>query len=418
MPVWGAGIAMSLFAITLLSAQQKQPTFRLTTDVIRTEVIVRDSSGKFIPNLTLNDFEVLEDGVPQKVTHLVLTLGNRVMTQLAPTTQPASEGLILPPSPPPTDQSGRVFIIFIDDKHIQPKNAILAKQILRQIRDTLIHDGDLVAIVSTGFSTIEVDLAYDVKKKRLNEAIEKTSGSAMTPQEIINASQTVEGPAGLRHDAFVAFKTAYDMLDQAAKITDRRKAFIYLSEGYNFNPYTHARFKNMQQFYASAAPRSDQSTPGQVGTDPNLSTADTMRFRNPFESNGQQFSESELVAALAHLTESARRANVAFYTVDPRGLQAGPDINLDLTTDEFWQNARITTDSLKVLGNETGGFCICDVNSYKTGLMRIDNEMSDYYLLGYVSSNPDALRVMRRIEIRVKKEGLKLIYNPTYTIKR
>jgi hypothetical protein len=44
--------------------------------------------------------------------------------------------------------------------------------------------------------------------------------------------------------------------------------------------------------------------------------------------------------------------------------------------------------------------------------------MSDYYLLGYVSSNPDPLKVVRRIEIRVKRPGLKTRVQPTYTIKR
>ncbi len=39
----------------------------------------------------------------------------------------------------------------------------------------------------------------------------------MSPQEIIDASQTADGPAGVRHNTFVAFKTAYDMLEQARK---------------------------------------------------------------------------------------------------------------------------------------------------------------------------------------------------------
>jgi VWFA-related protein len=416
---WTLRVALTMLTATLVSAQQDQrPVFRATTDVIRTELKVRDSSGKFIPNLSINDFEILEDGVPQKITNMVLTLGGRVMTELVPVAPTVSEGLILPPSPPVTDQSGRVFIVFVDDMHIQHKDTIAARKILQSIRDTLIHEGDLIGIVSTGYSSLEVDLTYDVKKKRFNEAINRVSGSALSPQEIIDASQTADGPAGVRHNTFVAFKTAYDMLDQAAKIQNRRKAFLYLSEGYNFNPYTHSRFKNMQELYASSTPRSDQTTPGQVGSDNQLSSDDVMRFRNPFETNGQQFAESDLIAALAELTRSARRANVTFYTIDPRGLQAGADISTRLTNDEFWSNARITTDSLKVLGDETGGFCICDVNDYTKGLMRIDNEMSDYYLLGYVSSNPDPLKVVRRIEIRVKREGLKLDYNPTYTIKR
>jgi VWFA-related protein len=389
----------------------------LTTDVVSTELRVRDAGGKFIPNLTINDFEILEDGVPQKITNMALTLGNRVMTQEVPVAPVVKEGLILPPSPPKADQSGRVFIIFVDDMHIQFRNTSQTRTILRNIRDTLIHD-DLVGIVSTGYSSLAVDVTYDVNHKRLNEAISRTSGSALSPQEIIAASQTAEGPAGVRHNTFVAFKTAYDMLEQAAKITDRRKAFIYLSEGYNFNPYTQSRFKNMQEMRATGVPKSDQSIPGQAGGANQISADDVMRFRNPFETNGQQFSESDLIAALAELTETARRANVTFYTIDPRGLQAGPDISTNLTHDEFWANARITTDSLRVLANETGGFCTCDKNDYTQALQRIDNEMSDYYLLGYVSSNPDPLKVVRRIEIRVKRPGLRLEYNPTYTIKR
>jgi VWFA-related protein len=165
-------------------------------------------------------------------------------------------------------------------------------------------------------------------------------------------------------------------------------------------------------------PRSDQSTPGQAGGGNQMSADDVMRFRNPFETNGQQFAESDLMAALAELTATARRANVTFYTIDPRGLQAGPDISRNVTHDDFWSNARISTDTLRVLANETGGFCTCDKNDYKKALQTIDNEMSDYYLLGYVSSNPDPLKVVRRIEIRVKRPGLQLQYNPTYTIKR
>jgi VWFA-related protein len=416
---WTLRVALTMLAATLVSARQGQrPVFRATTDIIATELRVTDGGGKFIPNLTINDFEILEDGVPQKITNMVLTLGGRVMTQVVPVAPAVREGLILPPSPPVADQSGRVFIIFVDDMHIQFKNTSQARTILRNIRDTLVHEGDLIGIVSTGYSSLEVGLNYDVKKKRFNEAINRTSGSALSPQEIIDASQTADGPAGVRHNTFVAFKTAYDMLEHAAKIPNRRKAFIYLSEGYNLNPYTQSRFKNMQQMRATGVPRSDQSIPGQTGGDNQMSSDDVMRFRNPFETNGQQFAESDLIAALAELTDTARRANVAFYTIDPRGLQAGPDISTNLTTDEFWANARISTDSLRVLANETGGFCTCDKNDYTKALQQIDNEMSDYYLLGYVSSNPDPLKVLRRIEIRVKRQGLKLEYNPTYTIKR
>jgi VWFA-related protein len=246
-------------------------------------------------------------------------------------------------------------------------------------------------------------LDLTLNKQQLNQAINRVSGSALSPKEIIDASQTTNGPAGIRRNTYVAFKTAYDMLEQASKIQNRRKTFVYLSEGYHFNPYTQARFKNMRELRVTGVLRSDQSISGQTGGDNQISAADVLRFRNPFDSNRQQITESDLNAALAELTETARRANVTFYPLDPRGLRTGPST---------------TTDSLKVLADETGGFCICASNDYAKALQRIDNEMSDYYLLGYVSSNPDPLKAVRNIEIRAKRPGLKLDYNPTYTIKR
>lgn len=416
---WIARIALPMLAVTLVSAQQTQrPVFRTTTDAITTDVSVRDKTGKFVPDLTIKDFEVFEDGVLQNLTLFTVSIGGRILTEITPTAAPVSEGLILPPQKTITDQSGRVFIIFIDDMHLQPLDSIKARRVLEQIRDTVIHDGDLIALVSTGYSSIATELTYDYKRKRFNEAINKTMGSGMTVQEIISANQTVEGPAGLRHNAYVAFSTAYDTLAQVEKIKNRRKAFIYVSGGYDFNPFKNARFKAIQDMYASGTPRSDQVQPGQAGSSGELSADDINRFRNPFDSNGQQFAESDLVAALAELTRAARRANVAFYTVDPRGLIAGADINVNLSIEEWRSFVETSVSSLKVLGDETGGFCICNTNDFKRGLQRIDNEMSDYYILGYTSTNPDPLKVRRRLEIKVKRPGLEVIYPPEYTLKR
>jgi VWFA-related protein len=400
---WSLRVALTVLAATLVSAQQaQQPLLRLTPEVIGTDLRVKDASGKFIPDLTISDFEILEDGVPQKITNMVLTLGGRVTTERMPTAPTVSERQILPQAPPVTDV-GRVFILLVDDIHIQFKDTIATRKILQAIRDTVLLDGDLIGIVSTGHSSPQLGLTLN--KKQFNEAINKVAGSALSPKEIIDASQTPAGPAGIRRNTAVAFKTAYDVLEQVSKVQNRRKTFVYLSEGYNFNPFTQARFKNMQELRVTGVLRSDQSISGQTGGDNQISAADVMRFRNPFESNRQQFTESDLNAALAELTETARRANVTFYPLDPRGLRTGPGIST-------------TTDSLKVLADETGGFCICATNDYTKALRRIDNETNDYYLLGYVSSNPDPLKVVRNIEIRAKRPGLKLDYNPTYTIKR
>src|SRR4029079_7042627 len=189
-------------------------------------------------------------------------------------------GLIVPKQKVQTDTSGRVFVILIDDMSIIGADSILARKVLKDIRNNLVQDNDLVGIVSSGYSSIEVDLTYDYNHVRLDEAINKTMGSGMTPEEIIKANQTADGPAGLRYMAHTAMKTANDILQRAAAMTDRRKAFIYLSSGYDFSPFKDSRLKYQQELYGMS------SSSGASSDDPDKTTSsptDANGFVDPFE---------------------------------------------------------------------------------------------------------------------------------------
>jgi VWFA-related protein len=355
----------------------------------------------------------LEDGVPQNIQTFSFVLGGRVMSDITTTApKPRSGGLILPKSAPPPDISGRIFIIFIDDFHLQPGDTPRARDALKQVRDVLIHDNDMVGFVSSGFSSIEGSVNYDYKHRRFNEVIGKVMGSAMTPDEIVKANTTAEGPSGLKYKVHVAFETVYSLLADLSKITNRRKALIYVSSGYDLNPYRDSRYLEEQRKYSTTPEGVGGAPPGQELNDPNYS--------NPFEKGGQQFLDTDLIAQIAELVRAARRANVTFYPLDPRGLVAAiADINMGVTTQEYQENVRNQVSTLHVLGDETGGFCICMQNNYKPGLQRIDNEMSDYYVLGYVSNNPDPLKVQRRIEIKVTNpEAREVSYLEVYRLKK
>ncbi len=371
----------------------------------------------------MKDFEVYEDGVLQKVTTFVAIIGGRAMTEIVPVADTVREGLVLPPSSKMPETPGRIFIVFIDDLHLQPLDSPKAKQVLKQIRDTLLHENDLVGLVSSGFSSVSFDLSPDPDHIRFNQAIEKTMGAGKTPREIIDSAQTIEGPAGLRQDAFVAFKTAYEILDQAERVTNRRKAFIWVSSGYDFNPFTESRYQALQDLFGTRTPP-DKSVGGSGSTtDPLTSLGDTMSSatmaRNPFEMNGLQFSDADLAMALGELVRRARRANVTFYPIDPRGLIAAPDISSNIPSDEWFKFVNTSLSSLDVLCGETGGKCITRTNDFKKGLQNVDNEMSDYYMVGYESNNPDPAQVRRRIEIKVKRpDAASLIYRDWYTIRR
>jgi VWFA-related protein len=417
---WPRLILPVLLATVTLSAQQpppkppagqtstQKPTFVSQVDLVTLDVQVRDKRGQFLPDLKTSDFTVLEDGVPQELLETKLIYGGRQLSADVPVVAAAPEGMILPPSRPVADVSGRVFVIFIDDLHLQAGDSPRVRQLLTQITNTLVHDGDLFAVVSTGPSSIEVNPTYD--RSRLTEAIKKVMGAGMSPEDILLAPASTAGPQEIRHRVHVAFSTAYDLLKQFEKINDRRKSFIYLSSGYDFNPFTESRWKQEQDRYAMPKRSDDSGGSGNAGG--NTGSANM----NPFETGTMGFALADLVSQLAELTRAANRANTTFYTIDPRGLVAGPDINQTITNTEWRNYIQTSVDSLKTIADLTGGFCICNSNDFKKGLERIDAETSDYYILRYYSSNPDPMRRVRKIEIKVNRADTQVFHKPTWTL--
>ena len=62
-----ASAAVLLAALSLWA--QTPTTLRVDVRLVNVVTTVTDTNGKFVPDLTADDFTVLEDGVPQKITH-------------------------------------------------------------------------------------------------------------------------------------------------------------------------------------------------------------------------------------------------------------------------------------------------------------------------------------------------------------
>jgi hypothetical protein len=131
---------------------------------VTTDVHVQDARGQFVADLRKDDFGVFEDGVKQDVAMFVLTHGGRVFNQTPPPSG-AHEGLLLPPARPPGDRSGRVFLIFVDDFHIDARLTPRVRDLLKRVAADLVHDGDLFGIVSSGYSSIAVDVLHAAPAK-------------------------------------------------------------------------------------------------------------------------------------------------------------------------------------------------------------------------------------------------------------
>jgi VWFA-related protein len=385
--------------------QPQQPTFRSTAELVTTDVIVRDSkSDQFMADLKPTDFEVFEDGVKQELASMVLIHGGRAYNTLAPPPAPLQEGIILPVSRPTNDAAGRVFLLFVDDLHMDFQNTPRIREIFRKMLKNLIHDGDMWGMVSTGTSSISIDLTYD--RALLDDAINRISGNGLKPTEIIQGQQGADGPVELKYRAHVAFTTANSLMQNLEKLHNRRKAVIWVSSGYDFNPFEKSRLKEeLGPAMGGQDDGSGNSTSSQQRLDPNI------------QARGSQFADAELVRDMADVTRAANRANATLYTVDPRGLVAGGDIGENLDPIEWETFVSRTQDSLRTIADLTGGFAVVNQNDFDKALKRIDAETSDYYVLGFYSSNPDPLRRTRRIQVVAKRDGVQLWSRTSYSLR-
>ncbi|MFN7979533.1 MAG: VWA domain-containing protein [Vicinamibacterales bacterium] len=402
--VLGAGLALGA-AISLHAApggQQRPQTpadFRLAVDLVTTDVIARDARDQFVADLTKDEIEIYEDGVKQDLASMTLVHGGRVLNLQAPPPPPAQEGIILPTARPRNDAAGRIFLLIVDDLHLDFRNTGRIRDLFKRISNTLVHEGDMFGIVSTGPSSLAIDLTYD--RKILTESIKKITGNGLKPSDIIQGQDGPQGPTEVRYRAHVAFSTARDIVTQLEKVTNRRKAVVWVSNGFDFNPFEKQR-QGEDPIYG-----------GRYGQ-----TQEEGQDINRTFNQGTQFADADLARELADLTRAANRANATFYTIDPRGLVAGQDLDETVDPSDFAQHIRKTQDSLRVLADETGGIAIVNQNNFDKGLKRIDAETSDYYVVGYYSNNPDPTKKTRKIEVKVKREGLNVWSRTSYTLRQ
>ena len=397
----GQRLVLAALAVSIAvaaAAQQPappQPTFRSGVDLVTLDVIPRTSNGQFVPSLGKDDFQVFEDGVAQEIASLVMVHGGRVFNVLAPPDLPAGgspEGIILPRAAPRADTAGRIFVLLVDDLHFTATETPLVRALLKKVVGQLFHPGDMVAMFSTGPSSIEIPVSYD--KRLLEEAISRVGGHGMSYRDIMDSLDGAQGPQGLRYNAHVAFKTAFELIGNLERMGNRRKVLLLVSNGYDFDPFPGGRTGT------------DQVFGGRYGT-PMGDTARGERFLQ-LEERHNIFADSDLAAEMAAVTGAANRVNAAVYTLDPRGVVGTTNLEQNVDIGELRTHISKTQSSLRVLADSTGGFAVINDNRYDSALARIDAETSDYYILGYTPSNADPKHRDRQVEVKATRPGVEV----------
>ena len=109
-----AGVVLGAQAAPQESTIQPPVTFRSEINYVEVDARVLDAQGAFVPGLTATDFQVMEDGKPQKVDafsfiNIPVERQARPLFAKAPIERDVADNI--------TGYDGRVYIIVLDDQH-------------------------------------------------------------------------------------------------------------------------------------------------------------------------------------------------------------------------------------------------------------------------------------------------------------
>ena len=452
-PRWTAALAVPvlLLALAAPTAQQggaetqpvepsgeprsegaEPPRFRAEANFVRVDAYVTQN-GVAVGDLNAEDFEVFEDGVPQKVeTFEYVHIQGWASQEARREPQSAAEGRAMAEDP-----RARVFVIFLDTYHTDIASSHRMRQPLVSFLNRVIGPDDLVAVMTPEMSARSISLA------RRTASIEdmlsrhwwgrRDTLTHPDPEErmyeVCYPARGISKKCGARGQsadtyAWVAGemvnrrreKRTLDALDDLVVYLDgvreERKAVLTVSDGwtlYRPNP-------NLARIGDCDAP------PGitTLGAGPDgRVTADLTREQG-YQSRAICERDRQLLAGLDNwrsfrdLLDRANRANVSFYPIDSRGLPAG-DIPIEhlakygeLSVSGDLSNLRHRTTSLRTLAEETDGLAVLDSNDIERGMRRITDDLTSYYLLGYYSGNDKLDGKFRSVTVKVKRPGIEV----------
>src|ERR1700678_2782261 len=366
-------------------------TLSMKVQLVTEAVVVKGKDGKPIQGLTAKDFAVTEDGVPQTVRiceHQDLSEEAKPL----PVSKRDSEDIKLyrelartQISPESVDneryKNRRLLALYFDMSAMNPADQMRALSAAEQFIRTQMTTVDLVSILRYQGGSVDILQDFSADRNKLLSILETLivgEGQGMV-ESVDDASSADTGAAlGQADTEFNVFNTDRQLsaLQTAAKMLSQlqeKKSLIYFASGLHLNG-----IDNQAQLHATV--------------------------------------------------DAAIRAGVSFWPIDARGLVAqaplgdatqGSPGNSGVytgaaalaTTTNFQQSQ----DTLYALAGDTGGKALFDNNDLTRGIVQAQQAISDYYILGYYTSNTAQNGRYRRVKVSLANDsGANLTYRQGY----
>src|SRR6266446_5700119 len=144
-------LALAL-AASIRAGGQEEPVVRVSLELIQVDAVVTDGAGRYVTDLTADDFELREDGKLRAVTHC------SYLPLAPPSPSPATRPVAPGPSPGMSREDVRRTMAFVvDDLALSFESLVHVPKMLSDFVDREMQPGDVAAIVrvSAGMGVLE-----------------------------------------------------------------------------------------------------------------------------------------------------------------------------------------------------------------------------------------------------------------------
>jgi VWFA-related protein len=338
-------------------AAQQEPTYtiRVNTDLVQISVFAHDRSGRFVHDLTRNDFELMEDRRPQEISAVDLETVDVSSQKEMPTRAVPLPLLTADPSVAPSSARGlRLIVLFFDFTSLDAPGAARSLN-AAEVYVRTIGPADRIAVVSLT-PKLKIEQDFTGNQEELQRALKNLHGFNQA---------SLEGPDDPSYKIF----------------------------------YTHERLR-LFRVLAGLLARVPQKKSVVLFSGGSASDADLVGITATIDAAvraGVSFYgiDAAGLTAAPPLGDASRASSFGTGVLSGVAVAQSPGVTHD-------------QDLLYALAHGTGGRAFFDSNDFERPFRTLEADTSEYYLLSYHSSNLQRDGAFRRISVRVRRRGIEV----------
>ena len=389
--------------------------------VVNVDVVVTDRAGKPVTGLTKDDFELFENGKPQKITNLyeVRPVKEGETLDVAGALETNGEST---PALPPAELRARRLVLFVDNSSLPVFERNKVFKALEKFIDNDMRAGDETTLV-TWNPGLKIVTPFTSDRNELHAAIKTMSVHANSgANDMVAQQDQIKRECNSYLDdaknRSLTFPQAWDMCKGSVSAFSELMAHNARNvlEGMRLTSTTLAGVEGKKVMVIAGA-----SLPERPGLDLNMWAMSLfqnyVRGLNPM----QALAETQHNLTTFSIEKFARQANadgVTVYVIDAADSRNYTSAEQSTSTDLTEQFAAFTNtaQAYQTIARITGGVMV-NSNNFEAAFTTIAKDLGYYYSLGYKPGAEVKNAKDRSIVVKTKNRDLRVRSRQSYTPK-